>query len=727
MRAMPCAKALPSAPIDGQRRVLSRVHARGRAGAKTTRTRAGESSMSSSSSAAMDIQQKIEALRRENEALRAELSAGALRAMKTSAPEARVETKVETPVVVEEVKEVSERAAGDAGASASAFEELPPAYEGTSSYASESRMEDILVADVTPEAAVETVEESVNGDEAPHAVDTAMFAEPVPEREAVVTEAAMPIKTVIKTENPMQIVFVTSEVAPWSKTGGLADVCGSLPQALVARGHRVMVIAPRYLNQTKNDKLYEGAFDTCVKSKLGCFGAAHEVGYFHQVRNGVDYVFVDHPSYQRPGGLYGDSFGVYGDNQFRFTLLAHAACEAPLVLPFTDMGGRYGDDVVFVANDWHAGLVPTLVASKYRKHGVYNNARTICAIHNILHQGVEPATTFPNLGVPDEWYGTMEYQYPEHMRAHELDKGLVVNILKGAIATSDRVLTVSEGYAYEITTPEGGKGMEDLLLSRKHNLDGIANGIDMDEWNPEADPDCAASYSVVDLGGKLECKRALQKELGLPVRDDVPLMGFIGRLDWQKGPDLLQAALHDMMREDVQVVMLGSGLPELEDFMRWAEQTYKDKFRGWVGFSVPMAHRITAGCDILLMPSRFEPCGLNQLYAMRYGTLPIAHATGGLKDTITAHNSFGDVEKVLSGTADLQAGEGVGTGWLFNDMNSDALMWAIRSACDVYRNNPKMWRAMQTQAMTQDLSWDAAGLKWEQIFEWAKIDKPWCQ
>jgi len=287
----------------------------------------------------MDIQQKIEALRRENEALRAELSAGALRAMKVSASEAQVETKVETPVVVEEVKEVSEREAGDVGASASAFEELPPAYEGTSSYASESRMEDILVADVTPEAAVEPVEESVNGDEAPHAVDTAMFAEPVPEREAVVTEAAMPTKTVTKTENPMQIVFVTSEVAPWSKTGGLADVCGSLPQALVARGHRVMVIAPRYLNQSKNDKLYEGAFDTCVKSKLGCFGDAHEVGYFHQVRNGVDYVFVDHPSYQRPGGLYGDSFGVYGDNQFRFTLLAHAACEAPLVLPFTDMGG----------------------------------------------------------------------------------------------------------------------------------------------------------------------------------------------------------------------------------------------------------------------------------------------------------------------------------------------------------------------------------------------------
>ena len=504
----------------------------------------------------------------------------------------------------------------------------------------------------------------------------------------------------------MQIVFVSSEVAPWSKTGGLADVCGSLPQALVARGHRVMVIAPKYQNGSKSDVLYEGAFDTCVKAKLGCFGGEQEVGYFHQMKNGVDYVFVDHPSFHRKGGLYGDSYGVYGDNQFRFTLLSHAACEAPLQLPFAECGGYYGQDVVFVANDWHAGLVPTLVASKYRPHGVYKNARTICAIHNILHQGAEPSTTFPNLGVPNEWYGALEYQYPEHMRAHELDEGRVVNILKGAIATSDRVLTVSQGYAYEITTPEGGKGMEGLLLSRQNRLDGIANGIDMDEWNPEADADCAAAFTVTDMSGKLECKRALQKELGLPQRDDVPLMGFIGRLDWQKGPDLLQHALHDMMREDVQVVMLGSGLPELEDFMRWAESTYPDKFRGWVGFSVPMAHRITAGCDILLMPSRFEPCGLNQLYAMRYGTLPIAHATGGLKDTITAYNAFGDADKVLAGTADYDKGEGVGTGWLFKDMNADALMWAVRSACDVYRSEPKMWRAMQTQAMTQDLSWD---------------------
>jgi starch synthase len=209
-------------------------------------------------------------------------------------------------------------------------------------------------------------------------------------------------------------------------------------------------------------------------------------------------------------------------------------------------------------------------------------------------------------------------------------------------------------------------------------------------------------------------------------------------LDWQKGPDLIRDSIAEMMNEDVQLVMLGSGIGELEGFMQWAENTYNDKFRGWVGFNVPVAHRITAGCDILLMPSRFEPCGLNQLYAMRYGTLPIAHATGGLSDTITRHNPFAMDDPEVAVAAAIASDEGPdgnremadlgpGTGWLFDTMDTWSFMYCVSNACKLFRENPKMWRAMQIQAMSQDLSWYHAALKWEKIFEWSKIDPPHCE
>ncbi|CAI5526397.1 unnamed protein product, partial [Closterium sp. Naga37s-1] len=516
-----------------------------------------------------------------------------------------------------------------------------------------------------------------------------------------------PIK---KTENPISIVFVASEVAPYSKTGGLADVTGSLPLALAARGHRVMVVAPRYMNGV-TDKLYAGAFDCQCRIKCFLSEGEHEVAFFHEFRDGVDFVFVDHPSYHRPGTPYGDSRGAFGDNQFRFALLCHAACEAPLQLPFG--GFTYGEKVVFVANDWHAGLVPVLVAAKYRRYGVYKDARTIIAIHNLAHQGVEAAYTFGSLGVPGEWYGALEWVFPEWARKHALDKGEAVNILKGAIVTSDRVLTVSQGYAWEITTGEGGWGLDGLLRGRSIVLNGVTNGIDTVEWNPATDKHIPSQFTAEDLEGKAECKAALQKELGLAVRPEVPLIGFIGRLDWQKGPDVIQASLPELMTDNVQFVMLGSGEPDLEEWMKWAEGAYPDKFRGWVGFSVPMAHRITAGCDILLMPSRFEPCGLNQLYAMRYGTVPVVHATGGLRDTVEDFNPFAN------------GGAGAGTGWSFSPLTQEAMMGALWTAIQTYREHGESWEGLIQRGMTQDMSWNRAAQQYEQIFEWAVKDKPY--
>jgi len=510
-------------------------------------------------------------------------------------------------------------------------------------------------------------------------------------------------------ETKFSIVFVTSEVHPWSKTGGLGDVAGALPPALAKRGHRVMVVAPRYLNGSAADARYAGALDANTRIKVGCYGGQHDVAFFHEFSAGVDWVFVDHPCFHRPGTPYGDQAGAFGDNMFRFTLLSHAACEAPLVLP---LGGYpYGQRVVFLANDWHAALVAPLVASKYRPHGVYSESRVVYEIHNLLHQGVEPLATFPALGLPEEWQGALRWVYPEHMRAHSLDKGETVNLLKGALVTADRVLTVSPNYAYEITTPEGGCGLESVLGSRRGKLDGVLNGIDLAEWNPRSDPHAPAHFSAADLAGKAACKAALQRELGLPERADVPLIGFIGRLDWQKGPELIQEAFGQLMGQDVQVVMLGSGRWDLQQFLNSAEAAHKDKFRGWVGFSVAVSHRITAGADILLMPSKFEPCGLNQLYAMRYGTVPVVHATGGLKDSVQQYTETGAVE---------------GTGFLFSPANGGAMMWALNSALRVYREHPQRWRELMLNGMRQDWSWGTAATRYEQIFAWALMDPPHC-
>lgn len=513
-----------------------------------------------------------------------------------------------------------------------------------------------------------------------------------------------------RTKNPFNIVFVAAEVAPYSKTGGLGDVCGSLPIALASRGHRVMVVTPRYMNGV-DDVKYAGAFDVQCRIKIACFDGEHEVAFFHEFRGGVDWVFVDHPSYHRPGTPYGDTRGAFGDNQFRFTLLCHAACEAPLVLP---LGGyTYGEKCVFIANDWHASLVPVLLASKYRRFGVYLDSRCILAIHNLAHQGVEPGTSFSKLGIPGDWYGALEWVFPTWARTHALDKGEAVNHLKGAVVTADRIVTVSQGYAWEITTQEGGWGLDGLLRSRKMVINGITNGADVDEWNPSSDRHIASQYSLEDLSGKAECKAALQKELGLAVRPEVPLIGFIGRLDYQKGPDIIQAALPELMQADVQMIMLGSGESSIESWMQWAESTYKDKFRGWVGFSVPVAHRITAGCDILLMPSRFEPCGLNQLYAMRYGTVPIVHCTGGLRDTVEDFNPFAN------------AGQGAGTGWTFSPLTKEAMLGAIYLAIETYQNQKPSWEGIMQRGMAQDFSWDRAALQYEQIFEWAMLDPPY--
>ncbi|DBB01236.1 hypothetical protein WJX77_011757 [Trebouxia sp. C0004] len=503
-----------------------------------------------------------------------------------------------------------------------------------------------------------------------------------------------------RAKTAFNIVFVTSEVAPWSKTGGLGDVCGSLPPALAARGHRVMVVAPQY-------QQYPEPSSTGVSADI----LGTTVGFSHYSSKGVDWVFVEHSSYDRPGGLYGDESGVYGDNQFRFALLNVAALEAPLILKLDE--GLFGDDCIFIANDWHGALVPVYLAAKYRPHGVYQQARSILAVHNLRHQGVYPPGTFSMLQLPKEWYNALEWQYPPHQRQGSYEEeGRCVNTMKAGISCADRVVTVSPGYAWEIQTPEGGWGMEGMLTSRSYALNGVLNGVDLVEWDPDNDPHIYQNFNESNFAeGKKVNKAGLQKEMGLPERPEVPIIGFIGRLDYQKGADLVLGAAHWLLNQDVQIICLGTGDKHLEAGMRWLESAYPDKARGWVGFNVPMSHKITAACDLLLMPSRFEPCGLNQLYAMRYGTVPVAHATGGLRDTVLPFNPW----------------EVTGTGWTFSPCTVDAFTATLGQALDTYRNHTESFRDLQSRGMVRDSSWDKAAQEYEQIFEWAKVDAPYCQ
>ncbi|KAK4367545.1 hypothetical protein RND71_011337 [Anisodus tanguticus] len=491
--------------------------------------------------------------------------------------------------------------------------------------------------------------------------------------------------------NVMNIILVAAECAPWSKTGGLGDVAGALPKALARRGHRVMVVAPRYGN-------YAEPQDSGVRKTYRVDGQDVEVTYFQAFIDGVDFVFIDsHMFRHMENNIYS---GNYVDILKRMVLFCKAAIEVPWHVPCG--GVCYGDgNLVFIANDWHTALLPVYLKAYYRDNGMMKYTRSVLVIHNIAHQGRGPLEDFSFVDLPPH--------YMDLFRLYDPVGGEHFNIFAAGLKTADRVVTVSHGYSWELKTSEGGWGLHEIINENDWKIRGIVNGIDTQEWNPELDvhlqSDGYMNYSLDTLqAGKPQCKAALQKELGLPVRDDVPLIGFIGRLDPQKGVDLIAEAVPWMMGQDVQLVMLGTGRPDLEQMLRQFECQHNDKIRGWVGFSVKTAHRITAGADILLMPSRFEPCGLNQLYAMKYGTIPVVHAVGGLRDTVQPFDPFNES----------------GLGWTFSRAEAGQLIHALGNCLLTYREYKKSWEGIQTRGMTQDLSWDNAAQNYEEVLVAAK-------
>jgi len=517
------------------------------------------------------------------------------------------------------------------------------------------------------------------------------------------------------------VVIVSSELHPWSKSGGLAIVAAQYAYNFATRGHRTMAIAPMY--DDKKDAFYQ-----CTKS-FEIFGTTHEVRYFHQWQDygngrGCDYVFIDHPSFHRPGGLYHNTSDnqEYSDNLFRFALFSLAALEVPVGI---DLGGSppYGGKVTFIANDWQTGLLPVYMVHRHRANGNYNDARCLYVIHNLGYQGCYPLRiglpntdqydNFAQLGLPFAALGDLLYQYPLDERTFEGDTGETINLTKGAIQCCDRIITVSPTYANEIRTPEGGFRLHDFVASRSYFLVGILNGID-DSWDPSVDKEIAAKFSVEDMSGKKSCKLAMQKKLGLQEDESACIFAFVGRLTSQKGIDLLGACIEWLMEDgkdgltNVQLVMMGNGEPEFGNTLRWAESTWKGRVCGYFGFNPHLERDIIAGADFFLMPSRYEPCGIPQMCAMRYGTLPIVHSTGGLKDSV--QNWYED---------ELKA-----TGFHLSPLDTNSLKKVMFDALDIYFRRPEVCEQMRSRAMEQDFSWPRAIDDYEQHIDWTIADPP---
>ncbi|XP_054825384.1 granule-bound starch synthase 1, chloroplastic/amyloplastic-like [Prosopis cineraria] len=498
----------------------------------------------------------------------------------------------------------------------------------------------------------------------------------------------------------MNLVFVSAEVGPWSKTGGLGDVLGGLPPALAARGHRVMSVSPRF-------DQYKDAWDTSVLVEIKVGDRYETVRFFHCYKRGVDRVFVDHPMFlakvwgKTESKLYGPRAGLdYKDNQLRFSLLCQAALEAPRVLNLNSskyFSGPYGEDVVFVANDWHTAPLPCYLKSMYKPRGIYKNAKVVFCIHNIAYQGRHAFDDFALLNLPNEFKSSFDF-IDGYLKPV---KGRKINWMKAGILESDRVLTVSPYYAQELISGME-KGVELDNIIRKTGIMGIVNGMDSQEWNPRTDKYIGLKYDATTvMEAKALLKEALQAEVGLPVDRNIPLIGFIGRLEEQKGSDILSAAIPTFINRNVQILVLGTGKKAMEAELGHLEVRYPDKARGVAKFNVPLAHKIIAGSDFIIIPSRFEPCGLIQLHSMPYGTVPIVSSTGGLVDTVKEgytgfHMGAFSVECDAVDPADV-----------------DKVSSTVTRALAVY-NTPVM-KEMIKNCMAQDFSWKGPAKQWEKM------------
>jgi starch synthase len=488
----------------------------------------------------------------------------------------------------------------------------------------------------------------------------------------------MPVK-------PLTILFAASEAAPYAKEGGLGDVVGALPKYLARMGHDVRVVIPRYYSVNR-EKYGLRLLPGTLVVPMGIIGNQY-CGVYEGHLPGCDVpvYFLEHEAYYGRAGLYQQDGQGYMDNDNRFVFLSKAALELCKMLDFTP-------DVVH-AHDWHTSVIPVLLNTSYLHDRFVGDAASLLTLHNMQHQGNFYPGLMEVLGIGWKHFNFLELEHHDQ-----------VNLLKGGIYHATLLNTVSEGYSREIQTPEFGWGLEEVVRERRNNLNGILNGVDYEEWNPSSDQFIAAKYSARTVKkGKTVCKRDLQSTLGLPLRDDVPLFGVVSRMVRQKGTDLLAEAIPRILDMDVQFVMVGNGEPWAHFYFGDIAAQYPEKFACFIGYNEALAHKVEAGADFFVMPSAFEPCGLNQMYSLAYGTPPIVRATGGLEDSV---ENFDEAKRT-------------GTGFKFWSHSATALFDTIGWAVYTYFNNPAGLAALRKNGMSQRFTWDDAALKYEELYRLA--------
>ncbi|MDR1232935.1 MAG: glycogen synthase GlgA [Puniceicoccales bacterium] len=475
----------------------------------------------------------------------------------------------------------------------------------------------------------------------------------------------------------MKILFATSECSPYAKVGGLGDVIPSLAAALEQMGHDVRIVLPKYTSIN-----YVSKCEVVGDPMIVNMGYGTEFAQLLRTKHGnIPIYFIEFNRYFDRHGIYGELGHGYHDNWERFAFFCRAAID---MCPFIN----WAPDIIHT-NDWPTGIIPALL-SLHSKPNILNGTKSIFTIHNMAHHGYASKDLLRFMGLYEH------YWHPFAMEACGS-----VNVMKGALQFASKITTVSKTYAEEIKTAEYGCGLDDVLKYRAKDLVGICNGVDTDVWNPAIDKFLPKNFSAQSLGGKKICKQHLQRELGLANGLNIPIFGVISRFFHQKGLDILCNILPDVLKNmNVQFAVLGSGDQHLE----WRLKDIMSRFGGqisvWIGFDEQLSHLIEAGSDFFVMPSRYEPCGLNQMYSMIYGSLPIVHATGGLIDTVDNYNEL----------------TGVGTGFIFNDLTDSALYNTIGWACATYHDRPEDFEKLRKSAMKKDFSWSKSAKEYERVY-----------